>query len=144
MSICSEDVNISQVVRHFFNWSSFGFNETRFGIGIDDVLIPDSVECEDANGGYDEASLGETHHYHHHDTDITDHLGEILAGHGALSGPLETEHTAEPRPRAPGHAQSHLKLDQLRLSEPGLPLSLAALERESSALWKYRDHISKF
>lgn len=50
------------------------------------------------------------------------HLGEILAGHGALPGPLETEQTTEPRPRAPGHAQRHLELDQLPLPEAGLPL----------------------
>ena len=34
------------------------FNEIR--VGIDDVLIPDSVEREDADGGDHEASLGDT------------------------------------------------------------------------------------
>ena len=51
----------------FFSWGSFTFNEIRVGIsiGIDDVLIPDSVECEDANGGYHEAGLGETQRHYH-------------------------------------------------------------------------------
>ena len=34
------------------------FNEIR--VGIDDVLIPDSVEREDADGGDHEAGLGHT------------------------------------------------------------------------------------
>ena len=34
------------------------FNEIR--VGIDDVLIPDSVEREDADGGDQEAGLGDT------------------------------------------------------------------------------------
>ena len=51
----------------FFSWGSFTFNEIRVGIsnGIDDVLIPDSVECEDADGGYHEAGLGETQRHYH-------------------------------------------------------------------------------